>query len=125
MFATLTLAAALAAQLPPPNVRPPGMGFIPGHKPAAQVPMVENFTPFGTRYVRPAGMLDTLPQNMGGLPQYQLRYESPLTGTGGIPTHPGVHSALVGSNGLSAMESMLIGRESAGQFVGPPAPAGR
>ena len=118
MFATLTLAAALATQTPP------GV-FLPGMTPPKQAPMTESYTPFGTRYSRPPGMAAVLPPNMAGLPQYQLRYESPLTGTGGIPTHPGVHSALVGSNGLSAMESMLIGRESAGQFVGPPAPAGR
>ena len=125
MFATLTLAAALAAQSPmiPPGTFPPAAGMY--MRPPVQRPMVEVFTPFGTIYQRPPGMAAVLPPSMAGLRQYQLRYESPLTGTGGIPTHPGVHSALVGSNGLSAMESMLIGRESAGQFVGPPAPAGR
>jgi len=121
MFATMTLAAALAAQGP---MIPPGV-FIPGMRPPVQQPMIEHYTPFGTLYQRPAGMTAVLPPSMANLRQYQDRYESPMTGTGGIPTHPGVHSALVGSNGLSAMESMLIGRESAGQFVGPPAPAGR
>jgi len=125
MFATLTLAAALAAQGPmiPPGSFTPEAGLY--MRPPVQRPMQESFTPFGTIYRRPPGMTAALPPRMAGLRQYQLRYDSPLMGTGGIPTHPGTHSAPVGSNGLSAMESMLIRRESAGKFVGPPAPAGR
>ena len=68
MFATLTLAAALATQTPP------GV-FLPGMSPPVQQPMIEHYTPFGTLYQRPAGMTAVLPPNMAGLPQYQLRYE--------------------------------------------------